>query len=112
MAADNQALRQASFRAIHGGPGSDFNSDAMRAFATEAVNPAGTTFNGAFIIWLQTRLGSSETNLADLMNAFAVAPIPGRSSDDQAGRSRASGAQVGPSGVAVWSCLYHRVRGG
>ena len=45
-----QGLRQASFRAIHGGPGGTLNEDAYAAFATEATAPAGTSFNGAFIL--------------------------------------------------------------
>jgi hypothetical protein len=65
-------LRQASFRAIGGTAGS-INEDMLAAFATEAPVPPGTSFNGAFILWLQARLESSETDLNSLMTAFAVA---------------------------------------
>jgi hypothetical protein len=34
--------------------------------------PAGTSWNGAFILWLQARLSSSDTNLNGLMAAFAA----------------------------------------
>jgi hypothetical protein len=33
---------------------------------------AGTRFNGAFILWLQTRLSSADPNLENLMAAFAA----------------------------------------
>jgi hypothetical protein len=66
-----QGLRQASFRAIHGGDGLTYNGDAYAAFEAEATIPAGTPFNGAFILWLQARLTSSDTNLQGLMQEFA-----------------------------------------
>lgn len=66
-----QNLRHASFKAISGTDGT-YESDSRAAFEVEATIPAGSTYNEAFIIWLQTRLSSSETNLLDLMNAFAV----------------------------------------
>ena len=67
-----QGLRQASFRAI-GSTTLDYNGDARAAFEAEATIPAGTDFNGAFILWLQTRLSSVDTSLPNLMQAFAVA---------------------------------------
>lgn len=43
------------------------------AFAVEATIPAGATFNEGFMLWLQARLVSTETNLPGLMQAFAEA---------------------------------------
>ena len=68
----SQGDRQASFRAIGGTTGS-LNEDMYAAFQAEATIPAGTSFNGAFILWLQVRLSSSETDLPGLMQAFAEA---------------------------------------
>jgi hypothetical protein len=65
-----QGLRHASFRAI-GGTAGTYEGDARAAFEVEATIPAGSTFNEAFILWLQARLGSTDTNLQDLMQAFA-----------------------------------------
>jgi hypothetical protein len=53
-----QGLRQASFQAIGGTTGSH-NEDAYAAFEAEATVPAGTPINGAFILWLQARVGGS-----------------------------------------------------
>jgi hypothetical protein len=69
--ATQQGDRQASFRTIGSGT-SDYNGDALAAFAAEATIPAGATFNGALIAWLQERLGSSDDNLPNLMAAFAA----------------------------------------
>jgi hypothetical protein len=71
-----QSLRQASFRAIHGGPGLNYNGDALLAMATELTAaevevPAG--FNARMVAWLQLRLESTETNINSLMAAFAIA---------------------------------------
>jgi hypothetical protein len=69
-----QGRRQTSFRAIHGQPGErPYNADARLAFEAEATIPAGSTYNEAMILWLQTRLGSADDNLANLMQAFAEA---------------------------------------
>ena len=67
-----QGLRQASFRAI-GGTAGTYNGDSRAAFEAEATVPAGSTYNEAWLLWLQARLGSSEENLPGLMHAFAVA---------------------------------------
>lgn len=67
-----QGLRQSSFRAIGGTTGS-LNEDMLAAFAAEAVIPAGASFNGAFILWLQARLSSADDSLPGLMQAFAEA---------------------------------------
>jgi hypothetical protein len=68
-----QSARQASFRAIHGGTRRDYNGDARAAFEAEATIPARAIFNDAFIIWLRTRLSSSDESLPGLMQAFAEA---------------------------------------
>lgn len=68
-----QGLRQESFRAIHGGDPLSYNGDARAAFETEATVPAGATYNGAFILWLQARLTSENASLNGLMAEFAAA---------------------------------------
>ena len=67
-----QGDRQASFRTIHGGAGGTYNEDARAAFEIEAVVPAGATFNGAMVKWLQARLSSADDNLANLQQGFAA----------------------------------------
>ena len=71
MADNLQGLRHASARTIAGGTGS-YNDDFRRLFETEATVPAGTSWNGAFLLWLNTRLSASHTNLIDAQNAFAA----------------------------------------
>jgi hypothetical protein len=66
-----QGDRQASFRTIAGDTTHTYNGDARAAFEAEATVPAGATYNGAFILWLQARLTSSETSLPGLMTQFA-----------------------------------------
>ena len=67
-----QGLRQASARAI-AGTALTYNGDMRAMFEAEATIPAGATYNGAMILWLQARLSSSDTNLPGLMAAFAAA---------------------------------------
>lgn len=71
-----QGLRQASFQAIHGGTGREYNGDAMLAMRTEleaASLAVPADYNGRMIAWLQFRLSSSDDNLPGLMAAFAAA---------------------------------------
>lgn len=73
MAGTNQGNRQASARAIHGlGAGRTYNGDLYAMAVAEASVPAGTTLNGALLIWANTRLSASHTNVTDALNAFAV----------------------------------------
>src|SRR5688572_13833988 len=67
-----QSLRHASFRAI-GGTAGTYNDDARAAFEAEATIHATATYNEAFILWLQERLGSSTADLPGLMQEFADA---------------------------------------
>lgn len=67
-----QGLRQASFRTIGGTTGT-YEQDARAAFDAQVTVPAGSTFNEAFILWLQGRLTSSATNLNDLLAEWAAA---------------------------------------
>lgn len=67
-----QSLRHASFRAI-GGTAGTYGDDARAAFEAEATIPAGATYNEAFMLWLQDRLGSTTPNLPGLMQEFADA---------------------------------------
>jgi hypothetical protein len=69
-----QGRRQASARAI-ASSATSYDGDLRAMFEAEAVIPAGATFNSALLIWLQTRLGSSDTNLPGLMAEFAEAEI-------------------------------------
>lgn len=66
----NQEGKQTSFRAISSTTGG-FNEDAMAAMIAEGAT--GTTYNELMISWLQTRLGSSETNINNLKQEFAAA---------------------------------------
>ncbi|MGE0853305.1 MAG: hypothetical protein AB7O44_27460 [Hyphomicrobiaceae bacterium] len=71
-----QGLRQASFRAIHGGDGLDYNGDMMAACRAEleaAEIDVPADINGRLLAWLQLRLTSEATNLPGLMAAFARA---------------------------------------
>ena len=68
----NQGDRQAFARAIHGQGGRDHNSDMLRMFRSEAAIPARSTWNEAFLIWLNTRLGASYANVNSAMAAFAI----------------------------------------
>ena len=70
-----QGARQASFQAIHGGPGGTYTHDAMEAMATEleaAVIAVPATHGGRMIAWLQLRLDTTDSNLGGLMAAFAA----------------------------------------
>lgn len=69
-----QGLRHASWRAISGTAG-PYNSDAMAAMRAEleaASLPVPATFNGRMRAWLRHRLGSSKTNLNDLLAEWAA----------------------------------------
>ena len=67
--ATNQEGRHQSFRSISGTSGT-YNEDSMAAFIAEGAT--GNTYNELFNSWLQIRTSSSQTNLTDLMNTFAV----------------------------------------
>lgn len=65
-----QGLRQESFRTIGGTTGT-LEQDMLAAFAaSDPVRDSGT-FNERFMLWLQDRLSSTDTNLLNLMQAFA-----------------------------------------
>lgn len=66
-----QESRQTSARAISS-TSETFNGDLYALFETEATIPAGSTFNEAMLIWINTRLGTSHTNLVDAQAAFAA----------------------------------------
>lgn len=66
-----QGLRQASARTI-ASSALDYNGDLRALFAAEATIPAGSSYNEAFILWLQARLSSAQTDLPGLMAAFAA----------------------------------------
>lgn len=71
MADSQQGSRQASARTIAGT--TDTVSGDLRAmFEAEATIPAGSTFNGAFLLWLNDRTGASDTNINDAMQRFAA----------------------------------------
>jgi hypothetical protein len=67
-----QGQRQASARAIHGQTGRDYSADMRLMFEAEATIPAGSTWNEAFLIWLNTRLAASHSSLPGAMAAFAA----------------------------------------
>jgi hypothetical protein len=67
-----QSARQASARTI-ASSATTHNGDMRAMFEAEATIPAGMTYNGASIKWLQERLSSSADNLPGLMQAFAEA---------------------------------------
>lgn len=72
MAGTNQGHRQASARAIHGLSGErTYNGDLRAMFEAEAVVPDGTSWNGACLIWINFRLGTTETSLPNAQQAFA-----------------------------------------
>ena len=49
-------------------------TDEQRAaFEAEATVPAGASYNGAFIAWLQNRLSSSKTSINGLLAEWAAA---------------------------------------
>ena len=65
----NQELRQASIRAVTSTTGT-LNEDWIALFDVRAI-PAGS-FNERMIGYLQGQLVSTETNLPELKDAFAV----------------------------------------
>jgi hypothetical protein len=65
-----QADRQASARTI-ASSATTHDGDMRAMFEAEATIPAGSTYNEAFILWLQERTGSASTNINSLMAAFA-----------------------------------------
>lgn len=67
----NQGARQATFRDIAGTTGA-YTGDARAAFEAEATIPAGASYNGAMIAWLQDRLTSTNPNLNGLLAEFAA----------------------------------------
>ena len=48
-----------------------YNGDLRALFESAATVPAGSTYNEAFILWLQSVTGSSETNVNDLAAIYA-----------------------------------------
>lgn len=66
-----QENRQTSARAISSTTEA-FNGDFYALFEAEATIPAGTGWSEACLIWINTRLGTSHTNLADAQAAFAA----------------------------------------
>lgn len=72
----SQALRQTSFRAIHGSDGGSYNEDAMAAMAVELTAAEADVpdhYNGRMLAWLRLRLGVETGDLPGLMAAFAIA---------------------------------------
>jgi len=67
--ATNQEGKHAAFRVISGTSGT-YNEDALAAF--QADGATSTNFNGAFVEWLQLQTTSTETNINDLQQLFAV----------------------------------------
>lgn len=92
MADNLQGLRHQSAIDISGVAGS-YNESMRALFAAEATIPAGTSFNGAMLLWLSARLGSTQTNLIDAQNAFAASL--GVPSWDEVGTFAAAGGGGG-----------------
>lgn len=70
MADTQQGIRQQSARDT-GGTTDTYNGDLRALFEAVATVPAGSTYNEAFILWLQAVTGSSESNVNDLAALFA-----------------------------------------
>ncbi len=67
-----QGLRQASARAATGSTvNAPYNEDLFRLFRLQATIPAGATFNEAMLIWINSRMGVTYTNLPEAMQAYA-----------------------------------------
>ena len=67
-----QGLRQQSARDISLTPtANNYNGDVRLMFEAEITIPAGATFNEAQLIWINSRLSSTYTNLTEAMQAFA-----------------------------------------
>jgi hypothetical protein len=66
-----QGLRQAVFRSI-GSTAGTLEQDMLAAFAASVPSRVVGTFDERFMLWLQDRLSSSDTNLAGLMQAYAA----------------------------------------
>jgi len=70
MADSQQGARQQSARDT-AGTTEDYNGDLRALFEASTTIPAGSTYNEAFILWLQSVTGSSEGNVNDLAALFA-----------------------------------------
>lgn len=66
-----QGLRHASARAI-AGTADTYDGDLFAMFEAEATVPPGSTFNEAFLLWLNERNTAADTNIADAMQRFAT----------------------------------------
>jgi hypothetical protein len=67
-----QGKRQASAREISLTPtANNYNGDVRLMFEAEITIPAGATFNEAQLLWINSRLSASYTNLTEAMQAFA-----------------------------------------
>lgn len=75
MADSQQGARQASARTI-AGTTEHYEGDLRAMFEAEATIPAGTTYNGAFLLWLNERNGVTDTNINDAMQRFAAGEGP------------------------------------
>lgn len=71
MADTQQGTRQASARTIATST-EHFEGDLRALFEAEATIPAGSTYNGAFLVWLNDRNGVSDTNINDAKQRFAA----------------------------------------
>lgn len=67
----NQGTRQGSARTIHGEAGRTHSSDFRRMFGEEVVVPAGMSWNGALLLWINDRLSTAYTNVNSAKVAFA-----------------------------------------
>lgn len=70
MTTTQQGLRQESARQT-GGTETTYEGDLRALFEASTTIPAGRTYNEAFILWLQSIVGSTSDNVNDLAQAFA-----------------------------------------
>lgn len=94
MADTQQGLRQQSARDA-AGTLETYDGDLRALFESVATVPPGSTFNEAFILWLQDVTGSSADNINDLAALFAS------QQDDTYNWS--SGGPLSPASLFSWS---------
>lgn len=102
-----QGLRQQSVRDVTG-TAYDYNGDWHALFDLHSI-PAGD-FNGRLLTWLGGKLGATQTNLNDAMNAYAVAQ--GVDSWNSLGTFTPGGlfepvTDLGAALAALWSADSH-----
>jgi hypothetical protein len=68
-----QGERQAQARLISNSTSNNtYNEDLRLAFEAEITIPSGATFNEAQLLWINSRLGRTFTNINEAMQAFAA----------------------------------------